>query len=109
MNVGRCAACGSEASQTAKYLVGPAGGLRDRQHCEPCANSELQGAPSGAFRVSRYLHPTVCSKCKADHGSTELPLVGGTPFCATCRDSLYARALPKWLTMSMAVLVVLLL
>ena len=109
MKGGRCAACGREDSQTAKYLVAPVGALRDRLLCEPCANAELQGAPSGAFRVSRYLDPTVCSKCKADHGSTELPLVGGTPFCATCRDSLYARALPKWLTMSMAALVVLLL
>ena len=70
--------------------------------CEPCANTELQSAPKGAFRVARYIDPTVCTKCKTDYGSSELPLTGGAPFCPTCRESLYQRSLPKWLTLSMA-------
>jgi tetratricopeptide (TPR) repeat protein len=108
MKVGRCAACGKEDPQTPKYTVGRAESLQDRLLCEPCANAELQGAASGAFRVTRYVDPTVCSACKTDYGSSALPLVAGTPFCATCRDALYSRTLPKWLSLSMAALVVLL-
>jgi hypothetical protein len=108
MRVGKCAACGREDRDTPKYLLAQIGSIQERLLCEPCANAELQGKPSGMFRVTRYLDPTVCSKCKTDYGSTELARVGGAPFCATCRDSLYARALPKWLTASMTAMIVLL-
>jgi tetratricopeptide (TPR) repeat protein len=109
MRVGKCAACGREDGDIPKYLLAQVNSTQEHLFCEPCANAELQGAASGAFRVARYIDPTVCSKCKTDYGSMELPRVGGAPFCATCRDSLYARRLPKWLTASVAAMIVLLL
>lgn len=37
-----------------------------------------------------------------------MPLVGGLPFCPACREGLYKRTLPKWLSLSMAGLLALL-
>jgi hypothetical protein len=78
------------------------GSLQEKLLCEPCANAELQSAAKGSFSVARYVDPTVCSKCRTDYGSSELPQVGGVPFCSSCRDALYSRTLPKWLTATVA-------
>jgi hypothetical protein len=102
MKVGRCGTCGNTDAAIPKYRMARVGSPDEKIFCEPCANSELQGASKGAFRVARYVDPTVCSKCRTDYGSSELPLLGGAPFCPTCRESLYQRSLPKWLTLSMA-------
>jgi hypothetical protein len=97
MREAKCVSCGKTDAQTARYRVARVGSLQEKLLCEPCANAELQSAPKASFRVARYLDPTVCSKCATDYGSSELPQVGGLPFCATCRDALYSRTLPKWL------------
>lgn len=108
MREARCASCGNTDSQAPRYVLAPMGSTQGKLLCEPCANKELQGAPKNTFKVARYLDPTVCSKCRTDYGSSELPLVGGAPFCSTCREALYSRTLPKWLNATMAGLLALL-
>lgn len=102
MREAKCASCGKTDTQTPRYRLARVGSLQEKLLCEPCANAELQSAPKGSFRVARHLDPTVCSKCGTDYGSSELPQVGGVPFCVTCRDALYSRTLPKWLTATVA-------
>ncbi|MCI0352949.1 MAG: hypothetical protein L0Z53_26300 [Acidobacteriales bacterium] len=78
--------------------------------CEPCADkavTDLQ-ASSQPLQVTQEIDRTVCSKCQMDYGRTELPLVGGLPFCENCRQGLYNRGFPAWLTASLAGLLVLL-
>lgn len=108
MKVPRCGKCGNADASVPRYRMSRVESPEERLLCEPCANSELQGAPKGSFRVARYVDPTVCSTCHTDYGSSELPLTGGLPFCPTCREALYNRTLPKWLNLSMAGLLALL-
>lgn len=78
--------------------------------CEPCANksvADLQ-AKSQPLEVTREIDPTICNQCQTDYGRTGLPLVGGLPFCDNCRQALYNRGFPAWLTASLAGLLVLL-
>jgi hypothetical protein len=78
--------------------------------CEPCADKavvDLQ-SKSQPMQVTREVDRSVCSACQADYGRTDLPLVGGMPFCENCRQGLYSRGFPSWLTTSLAGLLVLL-
>jgi hypothetical protein len=108
MREARCTSCGKIDAQTPRYLVSRGGSLQGKLLCAPCTNAELQSAPKNTFRVARYLDPTVCSKCRTDYGSSELPQVGGLPFCSSCREALYNRTLPKWLTVTVGSLFALL-
>jgi tetratricopeptide (TPR) repeat protein len=78
--------------------------------CEACANKSAADLESRSqpLEVTREIDPTICSQCQTDYGRTELPLVGGLPFCDNCRQAVYNRGFPAWLTASLAGLLVLL-
>lgn len=68
--------------------------------CEACANQELERraqAQEPPADVARLTDPTVCSVCQTDHGSMELPLVGGHPLCQGCTERVRNRPFPDWL------------
>jgi len=99
-----CQSCHAEQSVAGYFRVN--GTLL----CEPCADktvADLQ-AKSQPLQVTREVDLTVCNQCHADYGRTELPVVGGLPFCDTCRQALYNRGFPAWLTTTLAALLVLL-
>jgi hypothetical protein len=78
--------------------------------CWRCTEQAVEQAKASRTPVEivSIIDPTVCWQCKTDYGSTELPLVGGLPFCARCAPDLYARPFPSWLKLSLAGLLVLL-
>lgn len=84
--------------------------LNEKTLYEPCAEKELNQiqATQQAARVTRAVDPTICTQCKADYGSTSLPLIGSLPFCSTCSQALYNRPFPGWLKSSLAGLFLLL-
>jgi tetratricopeptide (TPR) repeat protein len=101
---GKCEQCG------ASYALNLCKGVNRRLLCPRCAEQALEQAKASRTPVEilSIIDPTVCWQCKTDYGSTELPLVGGLPFCARCTPELYARPFPSWLKLSLAGLLVLL-
>jgi tetratricopeptide (TPR) repeat protein len=78
--------------------------------CRPCAEKAFQEAKAAGRETNfaRIVDPTICGICKADHGSSELPLIGGVFACGNCSKGLYERPFPQWLKLSLAGLVLLL-
>jgi len=78
--------------------------------CQPCAEKTFQEAKAAGreTKFARIVDPTICGMCKADYGSSELPLVGGVFVCGNCAKNLYERPFPQWLKLSLAGLVLLL-
>jgi tetratricopeptide (TPR) repeat protein len=52
---------------------------------------------------------TICLRCGKDNGATDFPLVGDKPFCYSCGELITNWPYPKWLKVSLACLLVLLL
>jgi hypothetical protein len=78
--------------------------------CTPCADNkvvEIQKA-KGTLEVLRGSDPTICFKCAADFGSTELPLVAGMHACENCRNQMLNFEYPAWLKTAFAALLLLL-
>ena len=101
---GKCEQCGATDS-VALFL-----GVDGKLLCRRCAEQVVEQAKANrtAVQIVSIIDPTVCYQCKADHGSQELPLIGGLPFCARCAPGLYARPFPPWLRLTLVGLVVLL-
>ena len=78
--------------------------------CQPCAEKTFQEAKAAGreAKFARIVDPTICGICKADYGSSELPLIGGVFACGNCAKGLYERPFPQWLKLSLAGLVLLL-
>lgn len=104
MRKATCESCQIEKPLTGFYRV------NGKLLCEPCADkavTELQ-ASSQPLQVTQEIDRTICTQCHADYGRTDLPLVGVLPFCENCRQGLYNRGFPAWLTTTLAGLLVLL-
>jgi hypothetical protein len=101
---GKCEQCSTTGS-VALFL-----GVDGKLLCRRCTAQVVEQAKAKrtAVEIVSIIDPTVCYQCKADYGSTELPLIGGLPFCARCAPSLYARPFPPWLKLTLAGLLVLL-
>jgi len=104
MQTAKCEACGSQRPRAEMIR------LNEKTLCEPCAEKELSQlqAAQQTTRVARGVDPTICTQCKADFGSTPLPLIGALPFCNACSQALYNRPFPEWLKSSLAGLFLLL-
>jgi hypothetical protein len=78
--------------------------------CLPCADTKAREAKAASHNLefARIIDPTICGLCKTDYGSSELPVIGGTPACANCAKGLYERPYPGWLKLAMAGLLLLL-
>src|ERR1700742_933484 len=101
---GRCVSCAATPPLGTMFVEG------SRAYCPTCAHrlSEDAARNKQQIQLLAVLDPTVCYKCKADNNSTELPRMGGRPFCPTCRETLYHREFPRWLTLFLAAMFVLL-
>jgi tetratricopeptide (TPR) repeat protein len=51
---------------------------------------------------------TICARCGADNGQVDFPLVGSHPFCPACGELIVNWPYPRWLRISLACLLVLL-
>jgi tetratricopeptide (TPR) repeat protein/ribosomal protein S27AE len=101
---GKCEQCGATNS-LALFK-----GVDGRLLCGRCTQQVVEQAKAKrtAVQIVSIIDPTVCYQCKADNGSTELPLIGGLPFCVRCAPGLYERPFPPWLKLTLAGLLVLL-
>ncbi len=74
--------------------------VKQRHVCSSCVEGVLsQAAEKGITKedVFRASDPTVCTQCKADNGTEELPRLAGMPVCTTCEDRFRNRPYPMWL------------
>jgi tetratricopeptide (TPR) repeat protein len=78
--------------------------------CNPCADQKVIAIQKakGALEVLQGVDPTICVKCRADFGSTELPAVAGMHACENCRQQMLNFEYPSWLKIAFAVLMLLL-
>jgi hypothetical protein len=78
--------------------------LHNKAICRPCAETQAQQAAAGDYKLpfARLIDPTICSMCKIDFGSSNLPFIGGSPVCANCSQGLYERPYPAFLKLSLA-------
>src|SRR5258706_26068 len=100
----KCSSCGKEFKAAEMFGV-------DRAIvCELCANRLVTEGQANKYEphVVRLLDPTICSRCKTDHGDADLRVLGGAPFCPSCQAALYAYPFPVWLKTSFAALLALL-
>ena len=104
MRQGKCSTCGATPALSTMFHDG------QQAYCAACAHRLSAAAAENKqnLQLGQVLDPTICYKCKADNGSTDFSLVGGVPYCATCREALYNRAFPKWLTLTLAGMLLLL-
>jgi tetratricopeptide (TPR) repeat protein len=100
----KCSSCGTEHPAAQMFNVDGS------VVCEPCGDRLVQEAQADKRKpqVFRVVDPTICTRCKTDYGNTELPLIGGSPFCHTCADLIYAYPFPAWLKAGFAALLLLL-
>jgi hypothetical protein len=98
MRKNNCRNCGQEQPLGQMYRV------EGQTLCEPCADKMVAAAKivSHQIEVAHEIDPTICAQCQTDYGGTELPLVGGAPFCAQCSQGLYDRPFPQWLKLGLA-------
>lgn len=99
-----CVACAADVALGETFRVAAKTPL-----CEPCANAALQGlglktVPAGT--VERNVDPTICGRCSADWGTAELGRVGRLPLCATCTAHVRNFPFPRWVKVSFAVLMI---
>jgi hypothetical protein len=100
----RCLDCAKTVPAATTFVV------NGRVLCTPCADKvviEIQKA-KGALEVLRGNDPTICFKCAADFGSTELPLSAGMHACENCRNQMLNFEYPAWLKIAFAALLLLL-
>jgi tetratricopeptide (TPR) repeat protein len=76
-------------------------------YCADCAEYLRLETVPGA-RPSALLDPTICSRCQADNGNTEFPIVGSLPLCPTCQDYVDSNPYPVWLKVGLAAMLCLL-
>jgi hypothetical protein len=100
----QCLDCAKTVPAATTFVV------NGRVLCTPCADKtviEIQKA-KGALEVLRGNDPTICFKCAADFGSTELPLSAGMHACENCRNQMLNFEYPAWLKIAFAALLLLL-
>jgi hypothetical protein len=105
MRRGTCYQCRMSAPIQSFY------NLNGQTYCEPCvwkASREAteRGEPGGY--VALYDH-SVCARCGADNGETDFPLYGKLALCPACAPQVTDWPYPKWLKISLAFLLLLLL
>jgi len=99
MHYAKCSSCAKE------FPSGELFSVDGTILCEPCGDRVLAGVKHKP-RVTRVVDASVCSRCKADNGTTDYRLIGGAPFCPPCAAGLYAYPFPLWLKASFVALVV---
>lgn len=99
-----CEQCKSSQPKQSMFRV------NSRLLCEPCANTAVSEIKkkNEPLSVTHETDTTVCQVCKADFGSTVLPLIGNVPICDNCGTQLRNRRFPQWLKLSLAGLIALL-
>jgi tetratricopeptide (TPR) repeat protein len=60
------------------------------------------------LQLGRIVDKTICSVCHADHGETDLPLIGGLPVCDACSPKVLAWPFPFWIKAGMVALLLVL-
>jgi tetratricopeptide (TPR) repeat protein len=104
MQESKCCGCG---------LTGPARSfysLNGQIYCEPCvwkASKEAAARNEPAEYISLG-YDTACARCGKDSGSVVLTKVGNTPLCTDCQQIVYNWPYPRWLKLSLAFLLALL-
>lgn len=100
----KCSSCAGEFPAASMFSV------NDVTVCEPCGDRLVVDAKAKKLkpRVFRIVDATICSRCKRDNGETDYRLIGGSPFCPSCGEALYAYPFPIWLKVSFAGLLLLL-
>lgn len=106
MKSGACEQCGAASPLGTMYYVTQ--GLTQKLQCTACTEKLLAEAGQNPPAIQAAVDPTVCSICESDYGSTELPRAGVLPLCENCRSVVYERPFPRWLKLSFAALVALL-
>src|SRR6266404_2052989 len=105
MRQGTCCECGLTTSIRSFYRV------NGKTYCEPCVwKASREAMESG--QASEYVSlkdNTICLRCGKDNGASDFPLVGDKPFCYSCGELITNWPYPKWLKVSLACLLVLLL
>lgn len=100
MQQGTCCQCGLTASIRSFYS------LNGRIYCEPCvwkAAREAREAGEPA-EYSSLTDNTVCSRCQADSGGADFPLVGKYPFCPNCAQLVSNWPYPQWMKIALVLL-----
>ena len=102
MNQLRCEVCGK---------IFPMNGMlkaSDRYYCEDCIEAAFQD-PDHPLEgeVERQVDPTLCARCGFDNGSTSLDVIAGLPVCRQCEDFFRNRPFPRWIKLSFAALIIL--
>jgi hypothetical protein len=104
MRKASCSTCGANFPSAEMFV------LNNKPICRPCAEGQAQEAVAAGrqLELGRIVDPTICGMCHTDYGSGELPFVGGSPVCVNCSKGLYESPYPKWLKLSLAGLLLLL-
>lgn len=99
-----CQACGSEHPMREMLDV------YGRTLCGTCGEQFFreQGGVGGQ-KVRRHTDPTICVNCGADNGDTPHEQLMRVPTCGKCIDYYRNRPYPKWVKVSFAALVALVL
>jgi len=89
-----CEGCGGS------FGLGAMVSVFGRSMCESCAERRLEGIDQETITpetVYRLDDPTVCARCGADNGSTELGRVLEMPVCEECRERIERYPFPLWI------------
>jgi hypothetical protein len=100
----QCSDCLKPVAAATTFVV------NGRVLCTPCADKKVVEIKTakGPLEVLRGKDPTICFKCAADFGSTELPLMAGMHACENCRQQILNFQYPSWLKIAFTALVLLL-
>ena len=105
MREGTCCQCGLTTSIRSFYS------LNGKTYCEPCVWKAAREAKE-AGQPSEYVafnDHSVCGRCGAYSGdTTDHPVIGKLPLCATCAPQVVSWPYPAWLKGAFALLLVLL-
>ncbi len=99
----QCEQCGGQFPMNDTLRVG------DRILCDACCEKVLPAADaeSPETDLERQFDPTVCTNCKKDNGTGELPLLAGMPVCEPCETFFRNRPFPAWIKVALVAVIVL--
>ncbi len=99
-----CADCCKNLSSNEAYE------LNGKTCCGPCVQKAAQRAKESGqpATITRYVDKSVCARCSTYIGESGGVDLGPVRLCATCATMVQDWPYPKWLKMSLAALVVLL-
>ena len=99
-----CEVCGHEHPMREMFDVG------GRTFCETCADAFCrEHGDTAGLSVRQHVDPTVCGNCGADGGEQPHGLLANSPMCAKCIDFFRNRPFPKWVVLSFAAVLALVL